>query len=140
MKEIRLLEAEIVGYQNELRSNIQKTQMREYVEIGEEHMQDFYNQWENRFKTNEEEALERIQNLQIEHEQQMEALNRKLDRAVEAQKIKPDAKLKTMQNNEKLVAVNERIDEAMNYRKELKAFEVREAERVENLRQKNADN
>ena len=60
MKEIRLLEAEIVGYQNELRSNIQKTQMREYVEIGEEHMQDFYNQWENRFKTNEEEALERI--------------------------------------------------------------------------------
>ena len=43
MKEIRLLEAEIVGYQNELRSNIQKTQMREYVEIGEEHMQDFYN-------------------------------------------------------------------------------------------------
>ena len=140
MKEIRLLEAEIVGYQNELRSNIQKTQMREYVEIGEEHMQEFYNQWENRFKTNEEEALERIQNLQIEHEQQMEALNRKLDRAVEAQKIKPDAKLKTMQNNEKLVAVNERIDEAMNYRKELKAFEVREAERVENLRQKNADN
>ena len=64
----------------------------------------------------------------------MEALNRKLDRAVEAQKIKPDAKLKTMQNNEKLVAVNERIDEAMNYRKELKAFEVCEAERVENLR------
>ena len=96
MKEIRLLEAEIVGYQNELRSNIQKTQMREYVEIGAEHMQDFYNQWENRFKTNEEEALERIQNLQIEHEQQMEALNRKLDRAVEAQKIKPDAKLKTI--------------------------------------------
>lgn len=140
MKEIRLLESEIVGYQNELRSNIQKTQMREYVEIGEEHMQEFYNQWENRFQTNEEEALERIQNLQIEHEQQMEALNRKLDRAVEAQKIKPDAKLKTMQNNEKLVAVNERIDEAMNYRKELKAFEVREAERVENLRQKNADN
>ena len=28
----------------------------------------------------------------------------------------------------------------MNYRKELKAFEVKEAERVENLRQKNADN
>ena len=70
----------------------------------------------------------------------MEALNRKLDRAVEAQKIKPDAKLKIMQNNEKLVAVNERIDEAMNYRKELKAFETREAGRVENLRQKNAEN
>lgn len=70
----------------------------------------------------------------------MEALNRKLDRAVENAKIKPAAKLKIMQDNEKLVAVNERIDEAMNYRKELKEFEVQEAERVERLKQKNADN
>lgn len=140
MKEVRLLEAEVVQYQNELRVNIQNTQMREYVEIGEEHMQDFYKAWENRFKDNEEEALGKIQDLQIEHEQQMEALNRKLDRAVEAAKIKPDARLKIMQNNEKLVAVNERIDEAMNYRKELKAFEIKEAERVEDLKQKNADN
>ena len=43
-------------------------------------------------------------------------------------------RLKIMQNNEKLVAVNERIDEAMNYRKELKAFEVKEADRVEDLK------
>ena len=70
----------------------------------------------------------------------MEALNRKLDRAVEMTKIKPDARLKIMQNNEKLVAVNERIDEAMNYRKELKAFEVKELERVEALKEKNAEN
>ena len=54
---------------------------------------------------------------------------------MEAAKIKPAAKLKEMQNNEKLVAVNERIEEAMNYRKELKEFEVLEAERVEKLRQ-----
>lgn len=45
-----------------------------------------------------------------------------------------------MQNNEKLVAVNERIEEAMNYRKELKEFEVKEAERVQMLKEKNADN
>ena len=69
----------------------------------------------------------------------MEVLNTKLDRAVEAAKIKPAPKLKEMQDNEKLVAVNERIEEAMNYRKELKEFEVLEAERVEKLRQENAD-
>jgi len=103
-------------------------------------MQDFYRAWEDRFTENEEESLEKVQNLQVEHEQQMEVLNHKLDRAVEASKIKPDARLKIMQNNEKLVAVNERIDEAMNYRKELKAFEVKEAERVEALKQKNAEN
>lgn len=45
-----------------------------------------------------------------------------------------------MQNNEKLVAINERIEEAMNYRKELKDLEVKEAMRVEKLRQENADN
>lgn len=70
----------------------------------------------------------------------MEKLNRKLDRAVEAAKIKPDARLKIMQNNEKLVAMNERIDEAINYRKELKAFEIKESDRVETLKQKNAEN
>ena len=140
MKEVRLLETEIVIYQDTLRSNIQKTQMKEYVTIGEEHMQDFYINWEDRFAVSAEEALERIQNLQIDHEQQMEKLNRKLDRAVEAAKIKPDARLKIMQNNEKLVAMNERIDEAINYRKELKAFEIKESDRVETLKQKNAEN
>ena len=68
MKEVRFLEAEIVNYQNELRSNIQRTQMREYVQIGNEHMQEFYNEWEERFKVDEEEALEKIQNLQMDHE------------------------------------------------------------------------
>lgn len=61
-------------------------------------------------------------------------LNMKLDRAVEAAKIKPSFKLKEMQNNEKLVAVNERVEEAMNYRKELKMLEINEAKRIEDLR------
>ena len=59
-------------------------------------MQDFYRGWEESFKQNEEEALDKIQNLQIEHEQQMGILNNKLDRAVEVAKIKPDARLKIM--------------------------------------------
>lgn len=54
-------------------------------------------------------------------------LNNKLDRAVEVAKFKPSSKLKDMQNNEKLVAVNERVEEAMNYRKELKLLEIKEA-------------
>jgi hypothetical protein len=82
----------------------------------------------------------KIEEVKYEHEEQMEMLNIKLDRAVEALKIKPSAKLKEMQNNEKLVAVNERVEEAMNYRKELKTLEIKEAQRIENLRQKNADN
>ncbi len=45
----------------------------------------------------------------------MDLLNQKLDRVVEADKIKPAAKLREMQNNEKLVAVNERVEEVMKY-------------------------
>jgi len=84
--------------------------------------------------------LVRIEELKYEHEDQMDMLNSKLDRAVEAAKFKPSAKLKEMQNNEKLVAVNERVEEAMNYRKELKMLEIKEAQRIENLRMKNAEN
>ena len=80
----------------------------------------------------------RIEELKYEHEERMDLLNIKLDSAVWASKIKPSSKLKEMQNNEKLVAVNERVEEAMNYRKELKILEVNEALRIENLRQKNA--
>lgn len=69
----------------------------------------------------------------------MEQLNLKLDRAIEASKIKPDIALKDMQNAEKLVAVNERIEEAQNYRNELKKYEIKEAERVEALKAQNAD-
>ena len=70
----------------------------------------------------------------------MDMLNEKLGRAVEATKIKPAAKLREMQHNEKLVAVNERIEEAINYRNELSKLEVAEAERVEKLREENAAN
>ena len=139
MREIRLLEADIVGYQHELRINIQQTQMREYVSIGNDMLQDFYKAWEERFAKFEDDQLQKIQDLQYEHEEQMHQLNIKLDRPVEGANIKADPKLRTMQNNETLVAVNERIEEAMNYRKELKDFEVKEAMRVEHLKQMNAD-
>lgn len=65
-------------------------------------------------------------------------LNKKLDRAVEVLKIKPSIKLKEMQQNEKLVAVNERVEEALNFRKELKILEIKEAQRIEHEREKNA--
>lgn len=38
----------------------------------------------------------KIEELKFEHEEQMDMLNVKLDRAVEALKIKPSAKLKEM--------------------------------------------
>jgi len=127
MREVRLLEVDIGVFQEELRKNIQDNQLREYVDIGDEKLQEFYRDWERKFAEFGDESLIKIEELKLEHEEQMEMLNVKLDRAVEAVKIKPSAKLKEMQNNEKLVAVNERVEEAMNYRKELKILEIKEA-------------
>ena len=70
--------------------------MKEYVEIGNDHMQEFYQEWQRKFEEFQKESLEKIQDLEITHESQMERLNQKLDRAVEATKIKPAAKLKEM--------------------------------------------
>jgi hypothetical protein len=127
MREVRLLEVDIGVFQDELRKKIQENQLREYVDIGDEKLQEFYRDWERKFAEFGDESLIKIEELKYEHEEQMEMLNVKLDRAVEAVKIKPSAKLKEMQNNEKLVAVNERVEEAMNYRKELKILEIKEA-------------
>ena len=109
------------------------------MEIGEDKLRDFYNEWEDRFAELNQESFQKIEAMKQLHEQQMELLDQKLDRAVEAVKVKPVAKLKELQCQEKLVAINERIEEAMNYRKELKELEVEEAKRVECVRLANAD-
>ena len=64
--------------------------------IGNEHLQEFYQQWQQKFEEFQKDSLDKIQDLEIDHETQMERLNQKLDRAVEATKIKPAAKLKEM--------------------------------------------
>ena len=140
MKEIRLLEKDIVVYQNELRAEIQNRQLNEYIEIGEEKLKDFHYQWEENFENFEKDSMNKIEELKQQHEQEMEDLNMKLDRAVEAVKVKPKARLRELQAQEKLVAANERIEEAINYRKELKDYEIEEAQRVENVRHANAMN
>ena len=70
--------------------------MTEYIEIGDEKLQEFYRDWERKFAEFGDESLIKIEELKFEHEEQMEMLNVKLDRAVEAVKIKPSSKLKEM--------------------------------------------
>jgi hypothetical protein len=64
-----------VDYQNELRNNIQESQLTEYVQIGDEKLREFYEMWERQFAEFEHENLAKIEELKMEHEQQMEILN-----------------------------------------------------------------
>ena len=69
MREVRLLETDICHYQDELRSNIQNVQLTEYIEIGDEKLNEFYRDWENKFSEFEDESLVRIEELKYEHEE-----------------------------------------------------------------------
>ena len=54
MKEVRLLEADICQFQDELRTNIQSKQLTEYIEIGDEKLQEFFRDWELNFEEYEQ--------------------------------------------------------------------------------------
>jgi hypothetical protein len=69
-----------------LRNNIQKSQLSEYEQIGDEKQKEFYDKWEAVFNEFEEDNMTKIEELKYEHEQQMDTVNQKLDRAVEAVK------------------------------------------------------
>ncbi len=69
MLSYRQLETDIGDYQNELRSNIQDTQLTEYVKIGDEKLKEFYDKWEAIFSEFENESLMKIEELKSEHEQ-----------------------------------------------------------------------
>ena len=49
MREVRILETDINEYQDDLRTNIQENQLTEYIEIGDEKLQEFYREWERKF-------------------------------------------------------------------------------------------
>lgn len=63
MREVRQLEQDIVEYQDELRKNIQERQLTEYIKIGDTKLQDFYDDWEQRFTDFENESLIKIEDL-----------------------------------------------------------------------------
>ena len=43
--------------------------MREYIEIGDEKLQEFYRDWENNFAGAEDESIIKIEELKYEHEE-----------------------------------------------------------------------
>jgi len=68
--------------------------------------------WEQKFKDFEVESEQKMENLKGKTEIEMEELNKRLDQANAHIKIKPVPRLKELQCQEKLVALNERIEEA----------------------------
>ncbi|CAD8073276.1 unnamed protein product [Paramecium primaurelia] len=136
MKAIRTLEQNICEYQDILRQKIYKSEVSTYKEIGFEKLDDFYEKYYNYFQQFENQKKIRIQ-MQIQKQsEEMGQLEDKLSKNTEFLKVKPKRKLKDLQTQEKLVSLDERVEEAMDFRRELKNMEKAEQERVASEQEK----
>lgn len=126
MKEVRNIEHLIVNFQNQLRRNVHQTQLADYMLIGDEILTDFEGTWNRRFINQEETAIHNLtaRDLQLKMKKDEEYLVKST--RINQFKIKPSNRMRMLQNQEKLVAINERIEEAANYRNELKILEKKD--------------
>eukprot|EP00826_Nyctotherus_ovalis_P031071 TRINITY_DN2480_c0_g1_i3.p1 TRINITY_DN2480_c0_g1~~TRINITY_DN2480_c0_g1_i3.p1 ORF type:complete len:370 (+),score=132.43 TRINITY_DN2480_c0_g1_i3:520-1629(+) len=123
MKEVREIEAQIVDYQDFFRKRIYKKQLEEYKTIGDQMTQEERDKWSKILKEYQMQLLKKVEMLQQKQQEDEETLKRALEHPSQSIKVKSIPKLKHLQYQEKLVAINERVEEAMNYRKELKVLE-----------------
>ena len=147
MKEVRDIELQVVDYQDKLRQKIYVRQLGDYKSIGEQMVKDEKRHWDQRFKDEQAKLFKKVELLQQNQEQDEETLRRALEHPRESAKfvlssmmenrVKSLPKLKGLQYQEKLVAINERVEEAMNYRKELKVLEKRNEEKKKELKEMN---
>lgn len=144
MKEVRNIEHLIIQFQNQLRKNVHQAQLADYMLIGDEILNDFEISWNRRFINQEETAMRNLtaRELQLKMKKEEEFLIKST--RINQFKIKPSNKMRILQNQEKLVAINERIEEAANYRNELKTLEKKDElrqiklhkDQINNLKQK----
>lgn len=132
MSGIRILEQDIIQYQAILRKRTHDKELQTYKALGLDKLEKFRGEWSERFRDFYLDCEQKMAELQSRHEREIEALNQAISRDVEFVKVKPKARIRELQVEEKLVAVNEQYAEAQKIRDELKALEITEQNRVDN--------
>lgn len=130
MKEVRLIEAQINKYQNELRQNVHKKQLDNYINIGKEIQEEFNGNWENKMENFEKRAKNNIEEYKSELKSQIDTYYQTEANKIQNMKLKPNHQIKLLSNQEKLVANNERVEEAVNFRNELNKLQKKDSERL----------
>ena len=139
MKAIRVLEGDIVNYQEILRTKTHKKQLNAYSELGQEKLHKFQEDWSRRFALFKEDSELRFSLLKSKHLQEAAALEAELQAT--RNPTKPKARTRNLMVEERLVAINERFNEAQKIRTELRGLEAEEAaeaveERLEDERKR----
>ena len=138
MKAIRLLEGDIVGYQEILRKRKHDKELTAYKEMGEEKLVKFEEDWNRRFEVFRQEAEARLASIKAKHTREEAELEAQLE-GFHSPIGRLKAKTRNLLVEERLIAINERFNEAQKIHNEVKALEVEErtetaAEKAENRR------
>jgi hypothetical protein len=119
MREVRSIEALINKFQNELRQNVHKKQMDDYVSIGFEMQNEFNENWHRTFNIFEDKSQKDYKSLEEGIKRLHEEENHLRAAEITNKKSKPSHEIQLLGIQEKLVAINERVEEATNFRNEL---------------------
>ena len=131
MKEVRTIETQINRYQNELRQNVHKKQLEDYINIGKEMQSEFDENWNKKFLLFDNKAKRETQLHEEQLKQEIDAYYQIEAAKIHSIKLKPNHQIKLLVNQEKLVADNERVEEAVNFRNELIKLQKKDDERLE---------
>ena len=135
MKEVRNIEAQINRYQNELRQNVHKKQLDNYIEIGREMQTEFNDNWDQKMTAFHNRANKNIEEYQKELKEQLNTYYQNEAAKIHSLNLKPNHQIRLLSNQEKLVANNERVEEAVNFRNELVRLVKKDNERLERTKQ-----
>ena len=106
--------------QNQMRQKIYGSELDKYHAIGAEKLEQFFQHYEKKLKSYNEMKARREEDFFMQRNIGKDNLQTKLSRVTEGLKFKPRKKLREYQVQERLVALEERVEEATNFRKELK--------------------
>ena len=131
MREVRAIENSINRFQNDLRQNVHKKQLEDYINIGKEIQYEFDNNWDEKMDNFSEKEKFDIQNYEDALKKEIDAYYQNEAAKIHSIKLKPNHQIKLLNNQEKLVANMERVEEAINFRNELNFLQKKDEERLE---------
>lgn len=127
------LEKQINKNQNQCRQKIFNAELDLYHSIGQDKLEDFFQGYDKKLMAFNSMKQKRQEDFILSKSMGKDTLTGKLSRVTEGLKFKPRKKLREYQTQERLVALEERVEEAQNFRKELKNLNVAEANRLTGL-------
>jgi hypothetical protein len=130
MKEVRAIEGLINKFQNILRKNVHKKQLDDYIDIGFEKQKEFRNYWEEIFQGYNDKAYTDLNFLEKDRKEFYDKVFQYQVNDIEQKKKKIPHTIKLLEMQEKLVAINERVEEAANFRNELKQIKKHNEEKT----------